>query len=134
MVPFNVTGAPSDAKVHEGYWNAAVNAIGLDVGFEEQLLKSINDLDLEMIYVTGHSMGAACAQIFGTYLAAKNNDLKVRVVSFGQSKVGNRSFKTWTEDPKALDNLSVFRFVNRADIVPRLSGSAYTHSGHLFQI
>jgi len=135
-VHFDLTGAPSDVMVHEGYWNAAVVGIGQSEGFENTLLDLMTKYDLDMIYVTGYSMGGSCAQVFGTYLAAKHDHLKVRVVSFGQTKVGNQSFRTWTQRSGEFDhNLSVFRFVNRNDIVPRLSvGRGYKSAGHLFQI
>jgi hypothetical protein len=60
--------------------------------------------------------------------------MKVRVVTFGEPKIGNQNFKTWSQYSGSLDNLSVFRFVNRADAVPRIALPGYRTSGHLFQI
>ena len=55
-VHFDLTGAPSDVMVHEGYWNAAVVGIGQSEGFENTLLDLMTKYDLDMIYVTGYSM------------------------------------------------------------------------------
>lgn len=127
--------APSNAKVHSGFWNCAIGN-GLGDVFESRLKELMNDssLKLNMVYIAGHSMGGACAHIFGTSLAANNSDMKVRVVTFGEPKIGNQNFKTWSQYSGSLDNLSVFRFVNRADAVPRIALPGYRTSGHLFQI
>lgn len=58
----------------------------------------------------------------------------MRVITFAEPKIGNQAFKTWSQHSGSLDNLSVFRFVNRADIIPRIAFKGYSHSGHLFQI
>lgn len=72
----------------------------------------------------------------GVYLADNNPDYLFNVVNFGAPRVGNDDFKTWTED--SLTNISVWRFVFRADIVPRIMHGyemhGYDHAGHLFQI
>lgn len=65
-------------------------------------------------------------------MAAKNDDSNFRVITYGQPNVGNSGFKQWTEN--GLTNLSVFRFVNREDVVPRILGFRYKSAGHLFHI
>ena len=67
----------------------------------------------------------------GLYLATNYEDQEVNVVNFGAPRFGNDEFKTWTEN--GLPNLSVWRFVNRADAVPRMFPK-FSHAGHLFQI
>ncbi len=68
----------------------------------------------------------------GVYLASNYESKEFNVVAFGSPKIGNAAFKVWSE---SLPNLSVWRVVYRADIVPRFLASAgYKHAGHLFQI
>lgn len=133
LVRTNVPVIPSDVELHEGYLDS-IFATGLVDVFEKNLISLTNDpsMNVDHIYVTGHSMGGALAHIFGSYMAATYSDLKFRVITFGQPAVGNSSFKSWTEN--TLSNLSVFRFVNRQDAVPRILGLRYEHAGHLFQI
>jgi len=52
----------------------------------------------------------------GAYLATKHSNMEFNVINFGAPRVGNQSFKNWSED---LSNLSVWRFVNRSDFAPR---------------
>lgn len=55
-VPFG-DGAPPNAKVHSGYWNGAIGN-GLGNAFESRLKELMNDssLNLNMVYIAGHSM------------------------------------------------------------------------------
>ncbi len=56
------------------------------------------------------------------------------MINFGAPRLGNDDFKSWTEGN--LTNLSAWRFVYRADVVPRLIPTqlGYVHAGHLFAI
>jgi len=49
--------APLNAKVHSGYWNGAIGN-GLGDAFESRLKELMNDssLNLNMVYIAGHSM------------------------------------------------------------------------------
>jgi len=49
-VPFGAV-APSNAKVHRGFWNCAIGN-GLGDAFESRL----KELNLNMVYIAGHSM------------------------------------------------------------------------------
>jgi predicted lipase len=77
---------------------------------------------------------AANAHMTGTYLADRHPNLKTSVINFGSPRIGNSAFKSWTET--TLKNLSVWRFVFRRDIVPRiiLRQLGYVHAGHLFMM
>jgi hypothetical protein len=57
----------------------------------------------------------------------------VKLISFGQPRVGVSEFKTWAED---LTNFNQIRIVYRNDPVPRRPYRAvgYRHSGHIIQI
>merc|ERR1712012_1207891 len=62
------------------------------------------------------------------------------MIGFASPIVGNKTFKTWTEEE--LKNMSVWRYVYKNDIVPRLHivhnldlvGMEYHHAGHLINI
>ncbi len=74
-----------------------------------------------------------------TYLADKYPSLNVQMIGFASPIVGNMAFKLWSEN---LKNLSVWRYVYKNDIVPRLHivhhldlfGWEYKHAGHLVNI
>lgn len=82
---------------------------------------------------TGHSLGAACSILAGAYTAWSMPDCQISVATFGAPRVANTSFKTWVED---LENVSLWRFVNDDDIIPRLPPAfvGYRHVGHLFHL
>lgn len=125
--------AGSEVKVHHGFQRAVISN-GVAEDFAEQVMELLNDssLGLTKVYITGHSLGGALSHIMGVYLASNYSDNEFNVVNFGAPRVGNEAFKTWTE--QSLSNLSVWRFVFRADIVPRVLMHDYDHAGHLFQV
>jgi len=130
--------APSNVKVHQGFRDAVFQndlANSLDRHVQSLLddSSSFGGLNAD-VYLTGHSLGGALAQVMGAYLANKYSDRNFRVITFGQPKVGNDKFKDWSENE--LTNLSVWRFVNRSDAVPRLPPGVlgYDHAGHTLQI
>ncbi len=138
--------APDDVMVHRGFQNALFgqNITGM---VEDKVLElcggggessngageAETEAEAEII-VTGHSLGGANAHITGTFLADKYPKMKITVINFGSPRLGNAPFKSWTEEK--LTNLSVWRFVYRADIVPRIvpREMGYKHAGHLFMM
>ncbi len=56
------------------------------------------------------------------------------MINFGAPRIGNVHFKDWTEGH--LVNLSAWRFVYRADVIPRATPNSlgFIHAGHLFNI
>lgn len=124
----NLPGADSSVMLHSGFREAV-----LDHGIAESFENAFLALNLDSVRVTGNSLGGACAHIMGTYLAAKHNDIDVEVVTFGQPRVGNDGFKSFSE---SLSNLSVWRIVYMSDWVPRLPNAwmGYDHAGHTIQI
>ena len=140
------------------------NGVAEDFAEQVMELLNDSSLGLTKVYITGHSLGGefkkksftfasnqmfecvstpvsfaifccrtgALSHIMGVYLASNYSDNEFNVVNFGAPRVGNEAFKTWTE--QSLSNLSVWRFVFRADIVPRVLMHDYDHAGHLFQV
>merc|ERR1719330_683534 len=86
------------------------------------------------VLLTGHSLGGANAHITAAYLTDKYPNMKATMINFGAPRLGNDDFKSWTEG--SLTNLSAWRYVYRADVVPRLIPTqlGYIHAGHLFAI
>lgn len=124
-------GADDSIKLHSGFREAV-----LDNNVAERLDDALMALDPSgtgSVKITGHSLGGACAHILGAYLAAKHSDLSVQVTTFGQPRVGNAAFKSWSE---SLDNLAVWRIVYRSDYVARVPYAflGYDHAGHVVQI
>jgi hypothetical protein len=73
------------------------------------------------IYITGHSLGGALAQIAA---AVFGSDQIAACYTFGSPRVGNAYFDPWVKPPS-------YRIVNTADIVPQIPWwpFVYRHSG-----
>ena len=72
------------------------------------------------IYITGHSLGGALAQIAAAELG---DDQVAACYTFGSPRVGNMYFDLWVKTPS-------YRVVNYADIVPQVPlPIGYRHSG-----
>ena len=76
------------------------------------------------IYITGHSLGGALAQIATAILG---NDRIAACYTFGSPRVGNYIFDLWVKPPS-------YRVINYADIVPQVPIPVpfvmpYRHSG-----
>jgi hypothetical protein len=68
-------------------------------------------------------------------MAHKYPEKKVTMVTFGQPRIGNEEFKTWTE-MGLTSNLQQWRFVLDNDAVPRKFWRTigFFHSGHLIHL
>jgi hypothetical protein len=99
---------------------------------EEGLKSAVERIKLESegkipIYLTGHSLGGALAQIA---TAVFGDDQIAACYTFGSPRVGNPYFDLWVKPPS-------YRIVNYADIVPQIPLIAphlllpllYRHSG-----
>lgn len=120
QVPYN-NNECLDCKVHNGFYNSSL-AVKADVLMSVRGLKK-KYLNYEII-VTGHSYGAACAQLIGMELVS-NGFQDVSVYNFGQPRIGNKIFANYVET-KLADKL--WRFTHNKDIVPHLPTNNYLHS------
>jgi hypothetical protein len=77
------------------------------------------------IYITGHSLGAALATLFG-YLLAHDIKNNVTVVSFASPRVGNSS---WQKSFESKSNLTHYRVTNCRDIITAFPSYNYKHVG-----
>jgi pimeloyl-ACP methyl ester carboxylesterase len=97
----------------------------------DDILERLEDLglnDTAPLYVNGHSLGGANAQLFAAYYAFAHPQRSVYLTTFGQPRVGSKGFKLFAE---RLRNLNVWRIVLEDDIITRIPFSEYVHTGHL---
>lgn len=110
-----------NCTVHKGFYTATTN-------LKESTIKSVQNLKAKYGYsdviVTGHSLGAAIAQLIGMELSAVN--IKNQVYNFGQPRIGDNKYagfvNTITDD--------LWRFTHNKDSVPHLPpmSMGYLHS------
>lgn len=120
----------SELLVHQGFYQAFL-ALQNDIGkitLHQALAKTREpDEDRRPIYITGHSLGGALAQIATAVFAS---DRIAACYTFGSPRVGNKYFDLWVKPPS-------YRLVNDADLVPQVPifaphiplPSFYQHSG-----
>ena len=120
-----------DIMVHEGF-------ISLFDELVSEIVEIINKYKSKTICVSGHSLGAAMATIFGLELQTRG--FNTCVYSFGSPRIGNWDLKYNISDTK----LPYFRFANTEDqitvtptpVSPNWNKHDdpyfYTHSGELF--
>jgi triacylglycerol lipase len=115
-------------KVHTGFYHA------LEVVWrsgQEVLPKRLANRGNRRVWITGHSLGGALAELCA---ARASFDPRITAVpieavyTFGQPRVGDDEFAHLLHDKMGV---SVFRFVNDRDIVPRVPffGMGYRHFG-----
>uniref|UniRef100_A0A6C0DQ19 Fungal lipase-type domain-containing protein n=1 Tax=viral metagenome TaxID=1070528 RepID=A0A6C0DQ19_9ZZZZ len=110
-----------DCSVHNGFYSSAKNVID-DVAKVIQMLKTKYNYE---IIVTGHSYGAAVAQLIAMELSAIK--IEVAVYTFGQPRIGDMQFANFVN----MKIKNVWRIVNNRDIVPHIpitTGLEYYHS------
>jgi triacylglycerol lipase len=108
--------------VHSGFYRAfktlADGADGLKAAVAK-IKDDTKDKNLP-VYITGHSLGGALAQIAAAVLG---DDRVAACYTFGSPRVGNSYFDLWVKVPS-------YRLVNASDIVPQLPWPiSYRHSG-----
>lgn len=92
------------------------------------------------LYTTGHSLGAADSVLLGVALHLAFPSENIQSINFGCPKIGNVELSYWIDSlqpgqSKSEGSLSVFRFVNKLDLVPRLPDLVFfQHAGHTLQM
>ena len=109
------TSVPDDARVHEGFQTAAV---GLWRELARPLEELVADPSSSAVTFTGHSLGAATAQLCATHYRAGGRGPAPAVVTFGGPRLCNaalaRHLRTADE---ALAGCDVLHLVHSADPV-----------------
>jgi lipase (class 3) len=135
--------------VHAGFYRnvrATRYAIGEKLGLALQGKPIVEDGGpdggagaLEALYVTGHSLGAAMAAMFGAMMETNPAYGEIRgrmraIYTYGQPMIGDPAFAS--ECGKALGE-KLFRFIHAHDVVaalpPRISGP-FAHFGEEIQL
>jgi triacylglycerol lipase len=111
-------GTDPKLRVHEGFYNA-FNKLAVD-GVQRKMKALIASPANIPIFITGHSLGGALAQIA---TAVFGSDKIAACYTFGSPRVGNVYFDLWVKPPS-------YRVINDADIVPQVPlPIIYHHSG-----
>jgi pimeloyl-ACP methyl ester carboxylesterase len=109
--------------VHAGFLEAWLSV-------KADLLDCLLDHRGKKMWITGHSLGGALAQLAALDLFFKPNAPSIAgVYTFGQPRVGNAAFAAFYND--ILKDQS-YRVVHANDIVPRVPWllNSYCHAGH----
>ncbi|KAI0217440.1 hypothetical protein L0F63_001368 [Massospora cicadina] len=121
--------ASSLASVHTGFKNIADAMAPEYVDLFRNLLANDTFKEYKLV-VTGHSLGGAVAQLAAIRI---QNDLglewnKIRIVTYGQPRVGNLQFANWFNKQP----VTMTRVVNEDDLVPHMppifTGYFHTHN------
>lgn len=108
-------------RVHEGFYSAFLKLSDGTKGIEQKINEIKEQTHKKIpIYLTGHSLGGALAQISAAVLG---DDQIAACYTFGSPRVGNAFFDFWVKPPS-------YRLINYADIVPQVPlPLTYRHSG-----
>jgi hypothetical protein len=111
-----------NCKVHYGFYRSALGVSNKAVNVVKSLQKLYPGYT---VTVTGHSYGAACAQLIGMEMV--KNGIPVKVYDYGQPRVGDIKYATFlnTKIPEH------YRTTHNKDTVPHVpptEGFGYYHS------
>ncbi|KAL6657150.1 hypothetical protein ACP70R_004930 [Stipagrostis hirtigluma subsp. patula] len=104
-----------NAKVHSGFFSSYNDTI-LRLAITSAVQKARKSYGDINVMVTGHSMGGAMASFCALDLAIKLGSDKVRLMTFGQPRVGNAAFASYFAEYVP----NTIRVTHGHDIVPHL--------------
>jgi len=111
-------------RIHEGFYSAVVPMV-------KPLLDLVRYSGLSKVTVSGHSLGAAEAIVFGALLAADQPELDIFIYTFGTPRVGSPHFvSSLSQAPR----VELLRFVNQLDLITMVPtsmglGDSVLHAG-----
>jgi triacylglycerol lipase len=116
-------------KVHTGFYRALRAVWGVTLANGEVLPRRLINRGSKTIWITGHSLGGALAELCAAQAVFVSNIPVQGVYTFGQPRVGNKDF---ADAVGGKIGSGIFRFVNHRDIVPRvpLFSGGYCHYGN----
>ena len=118
----NYTSYPEcNCRVHNGVFKSSENVKNKTINEVQYLVKKYGS---PSIYVTGHSYGAAVAQLIGMelYHVGYHN---VEVYNYGQPRIGDSTYASFVSSTLGR---KLFRFIHNKDIVPHVPEVNYHHS------
>lgn len=105
-------------RIHGGFLKSYLSV-------RKRIDNAINLIPLDYhFYVTGHSLGGALACLQALYGSRKPE----KIITFGQPRIGDEKLSN------KLSKLNYIRYVNHADVVPRLPKVNCYHGKHLIYL
>ena len=131
FVDFRATSATWDhnaGNVHSGFYGALRKVWGVTLPNGEVLPKRLVNRGSKTIWITGHSLGGALAELCAAQAMFVSRIPVQGVYTFGQPRVGNKGFAAAVNEKLGS---GIYRFVNDRDIVPRvpLFSMGFCHYG-----
>jgi triacylglycerol lipase len=131
FVDLRATSDPWDhqaGRVHSGFYSALRAVWGVTLVNGEVLPKRLVNRGSKTIWITGHSLGGALAELCAAQAMFVSRIPVQGVYTFGQPRVGNKDFATAVNEQLGS---GTYRFVNDRDIVPRvpLFSMGFCHYG-----
>ncbi len=111
------TGTTTIGEVHDGFYSALRKVWGVALPKGEVLPKRLVNRGNKTIWITGHSLGGALAELCAAQAMFVSKIPVQGVYTFGQPRVGNKDFAAAVNEKLGS---GIFRFVNDRDIVPRV--------------
>jgi triacylglycerol lipase len=115
--------------VHTGFYDALHAVWGVTLAKGEVLPRRLLNRGSKTIWITGHSLGGALAELCAAQAVFVSKIDVQGVYTFGQPRVGDKAF---ADAVGAKLGSGIFRFVNHRDIVPRvpLFSAQFCHYGN----
>jgi triacylglycerol lipase len=104
-------------EVHDGFYGALRKVWGVTLANGEVLPKRLVNRGNKTIWITGHSLGGALAELCAAQAMFVSKIPVQGVYTFGQPRVGNKDFAAAVNEKLGS---GIYRFVNDRDIVPRV--------------
>ena len=111
-------GVPKGLEVHRGFLDSYMS---LRTAVNKWVKEATTACPHCVLHVTGHSLGAAEAVLCTTDLRLQGH--KPEMWTFGQPRVGTKEYAAWFDGVTASYKQTVFRMVNKKDIVPHMAPS-----------
>ncbi|KAF8677549.1 Alpha beta-hydrolase [Rhizoctonia solani] len=114
---------PTTLKAHGGFLDAQGRGASAKLAAVKKALATYPGATVATV---GHSLGGAISLLDAVYLKRQISGIKLKVVTYGQPRVGNSAFASWVDA-----NLSdISRITNEKDIVPIVPGRGlgFAHS------
>ena len=111
-------------EIHQGFYTQLFYS-SIYEKFYNDFKRLIIEHPTYEIYITGHSLGAALATLFG-YAISDSIDKNINIISFGSPKVGNYH---WSNHFNSKTNLKYTRIKCSNDFAPYFPSFDYEHCG-----